>query len=139
MRFKNILLSLMLSSCLISPCLAKGENWVLLNDEDEYSIYYDPKSIVVKGNIVSIWSIINLKEKIHSWVSAKNRYVFYCDQNKGDMDKTLYYSAHMATGKLLETTNSDEIYLIIPDTASADLYKYACAKSKSLIYRVPEL
>lgn len=137
------LLSIILSVGLISPSQAKHQRWVLIQDNDEISIYYDPKSVVVKGNVAAIWSLINSKDGIRNWLSVRNLYLFDCADHKGEITESIFYSGHMGTGRImgfLEVTSNDgEVPDIAGESASDTLYQFACSKSKHLLYKVPVL
>lgn len=138
MKITLSIATIIFTICFPGPSFALIHNWKLSYADKDYSIYYDPSSIEVRVNAASIWTIIDLKDGTRDWASAKSHYIFSCDERNGSINQTLYYSGHMGSGRLLQRTNSESVYAIVPSSASESLYKVACVKSKHLRYQVPE-
>jgi hypothetical protein len=136
-------LSIVMSIGLITPSYAKKQGWVLIQDNEDVAIYYDPSSVKVKGNVAAVWSLVENRDGVRSWSSARNLYLFDCSDHKGEITETIFYSGHMGMGRImgfLEVTSNDgEVPEIASESASDALYKVACSKSKHLLYKVPDL
>lgn len=115
-------------------CNAAAE-WVIVNDNDEYSAYADPATISREGNLVQMSDLIDLKSPRSSpygnqHASSTAHSEFDCEDPRIRTLAFFLHSGQMGGGDLVETAAVTNGWLsVAPGTLLDVLWQFACSQT----------
>lgn len=128
---KRILLMILLSAI----CNSAMAEWSYIGDNDDVTIYVDSSTIKKRGSTAKIWVLFDYKaprtlQSGASYLSLKRLNEFDCKKDEERMLSFVIAADHMGKGDALPSSEKTEWNPIIPDSATAEVSKYACGIKK---------
>jgi hypothetical protein len=124
--YRSLLVSLL---CLICTCLTAAQvQWTLLGDNGKAEFYYDPSSIAIQGEKVSVWEMLNYSFPLNHVLSSRSHKEFECLNGKFRVIEGAFFSGPMLSGDILSKSNEAEKTWRVPveGTKNLELMRLVC-------------
>ena len=105
--------------------------WIRVSQTNTETFYIDPATIRKEGNLRTVWSISDLKQrKPDGSMSSRTRMKFDCKNERVSLMSLSKHSEAMAAGNVLirHQYDSDDWSDVPPEAAADDILKIVCAK-----------
>lgn len=128
------MIKLLLFLVLIFATLSVNAKWLLMNEDDEVSIYIETNSIKRKDNVVTYWKLFDysVEQTFNNinYFSSKEKYETNCNTEEGASLLISFTSAKMGKGKSVYSYKAEQKNFIpnIPDTIGYTIYKFVCKR-----------
>lgn len=123
----------------LAPLLIVSGNataeWVNVASNNSMSLYVDSTTIRKNGNMVKMWSLLDLNKsgtlEGQSYNSMKSQNEFDCKNELNRMLYNSYHTGNMGEGKVFAVnSNLGEMMPVPPNSGNLILWKIACGKLK---------
>jgi hypothetical protein len=116
--------------CLMMLAGSAWAEWVMYDQTDTNTFYYDPATIRKDGHIRRVWKIQDLRKRSQTgFMSARTREEFDCKQERMRYLGLSEHSEPMAGGKTLNTWGEDKDWREVPPGTSLEtIFNIVCAK-----------
>jgi len=103
--------------------------WVMYDETETNTFYYDPATIRKDGNMRQVWALLDWRKRDKDGVmSHRLRYEYDCKQERYRLLAITTHSKPMARGETL-LQNLDTPWIdIAPATTAEAMFKIVCAK-----------
>jgi len=109
--------------------------WVLVSGDDEtgLTVYADPDTIHRKGNLVTMWGLIDYKTiqiiAGDSLLSIQRQNEYDCAEARTRMLAFTWFSGNMGGGQVVHSDSDEDKWKpVAPDSVAEALWKIACDK-----------
>jgi len=107
--------------------------WFLIDGNESQKAYADPSTIIKTGNMIKMWSMIDLKETAtlsdgKPFLSWKSQYEFDCKEKQSRILAASMHSKNMGEGEVTNNLDfeSPQWEAVPPDSEGEILRKFAC-------------
>ena len=125
---KKIGLIILFSIVLFSVARA---DWVLYGDNGKAEFYYDPSTVLLQSNRVSVWEMVNYSFPLNRVLSNKSHKEFNCAELTFRNLAGEFFDQKMLQGEVIsESQESDENWRsTVEGTFNHELMTMLCSKS----------
>jgi len=102
----------------LSPAQAE---WKLYGDNGKAEFFYDPSSIVVQGDTVAVWEMLNYSFPLNRVLSNRSRKEFDCSKGKFRVLGGEFFAGPMLSGEIISESQEAESTWRIPDQGTRNL------------------
>jgi len=102
----------------LSPAQAE---WKLYGDNGKAEFFYDPSSIVVQGDTVAVWEMLNYSFPLNRVLSNRSRKQFDCSKGKFRVLGGEFFAGPMLSGEIISESQEAESTWRIPDQGTRNL------------------
>lgn len=103
---RSLIISLL---SLVSTCITAAQaQWTLLGDNGKAEFYYDPSSIAIQGEKVSVWEMLNYSFPLNHVLSSRSHKEFDCTKGNFRVLEGAFFSGPMLSGDILSKSNEAE-------------------------------
>jgi hypothetical protein len=109
--------------------------WVLVSGDDEagLTVYVDPDTIRRKGNLVTMWGLIDYKTiqiiAGDSLLSIQRQNEYDCAEVRTRMLAFTWFSGNMGSGQVVHSDSDEDKWKpVAPDSVAEALRKIGCGK-----------
>ena len=127
----RITVFMMLWAGVISSAAAE---WVEVDRKDTTTVYADPATIHMGGNLVKMWSLYDFKtiqaiDGLTPYMSSRQQYEFDCKEKRLRTFSFSFHSANMAQGEVtVSATRTGNWEPIASGSTDEGLWRAACKK-----------
>jgi hypothetical protein len=124
--YRGLIVSLLYLGC---NCLTAAQvQWKLFGDNGKAEFYYDPSSITVQGETVSVWEMLNYSFPLNQVLSSRSHKEFDCTTGKFRNLGGEFFSGPMLSGDILSKSNEAENTWRVPveGTKNLELMRLVC-------------
>jgi len=95
--------------------------WKLYGDNGKAEFFYDPSSIVVQGDTVAIWEMLNYSFPLNRVLSNRSRKEFDCSKGTFRVLGGEFFAGPMLSGEIISESQEAESTWRIPDQGTRNL------------------
>jgi len=123
-----------LAVMLVSVSFGAAAEWVELGDNASVTVYADPSTIRIAGNIRKMWHLMDYKAiqngaSVKPYLSSKDQSEYDC---KSEQSRTIFFQNHAerhGDGSVVYSLNEPFQWAPTPPGSIAErLWQFACAK-----------
>jgi len=103
---------------LLSPAQAE---WKLYGDNGKAEFYYDPTSIVVQGDTVAVWEMLNYSFPLNRVLSNRSRKEFDCSKGTFRVLGGEFFAGPLLSGEIISQSQEAESAWRIPDQGTRNM------------------
>lgn len=116
--------------CSVDFALSVEPSWKFVGESEQATYYFDANNISRKGEFVSIWNLIDYKNRLDiGAMSIKALEQIDCFNNMSKTLMIISFEDRFASGKILnyrDHTNDGSSSIIVPGSAQDSLKEIAC-------------
>ena len=118
--FGRCLQSLLLyvACALLTPALAE---WKLYGDNGKAEFFYDPTSIVVQGDKVAVWEMLNYSFPLNRVLSNRSHKEFDCSKGKFRILGGEFFAGPLLSGEIISESQEADSAWRIPDQGTRNM------------------
>jgi hypothetical protein len=114
--FQSLLLYV--ACALLTPALAE---WKLYGDNGKAEFFYDPTSIVVQGDKVAVWEMLNYSFPLNRVLSNRSHKEFDCSKGKFRILGGEFFAGPLLSGEIISESQEAESAWRIPDQGTRNM------------------
>ena len=103
---------------LLTPSQAE---WKLYGDNGKADFYYDPTGIVVQGDTVAVWEMLNYSFPLNRVLSNRSRKEFDCSKGTFRILGGEFFAGPLLSGEIISESQEAESAWRIPDQGTRNL------------------
>ena len=103
---------------LLSPVLAE---WKLYGDNGKAEFFYDPGSIVVQGDTVAVWEMLNYSFPLNRVLSNRSRKEYDCSKGTFRILGGEFFAGPLLSGEIISESQEAESAWRIPDQGTRNM------------------
>lgn len=103
---------------LLAPAQAE---WKLYGDNGKAKFYYDPASIVVQGETVAVWEMLNYSFPLNRVLSNRSRKEYDCSRGKFRILGGEFFAGPLLSGEIISESQEAESAWRIPDQGTRNM------------------
>jgi hypothetical protein len=124
--YRSFIVSLL---CLVCTCnTAAQAQWKLFGDNGKAEFFYDPSSIAIQGENVSVREMLNYSFPLNQVLSSRSHKEFNCLNGKFRILGGEFFSGPMLSGDILSKSDEAESTWKVPveGTKNLELMRLVC-------------